>query len=122
CDAACLGQGCEFEGASACAPGSVTACDSNCNAICSTNTPTSTPTETPTNTPTATPTNTPTATPVPAGGKCMDTAQCAPGLTCEDNICPPTAPVPASSPTVLLLILSALAAIGVLALRSDRQL
>jgi hypothetical protein len=121
CEADCLDRKCEFDSASSCV-GTVTGCDSDCQALCPTDTPTSTPTETPTNTPTATPTITPTATPVPAGGSCMNTAQCAPGLTCQNNICRATAPAPATSPTGLLFILGALAAIGVLALRSDRRL
>ena len=103
CDADCLDRKCDFEGATSCVGGTLTGCDSNCQPICPTDTPISTPTQTPTNTPTATPTITPTATPVPAGGSCTDTAQCAPGLTCQNNICTATAPAPATSPTGLLL-------------------
>jgi len=109
CDTACAERGCDFEGASSC-PGTVAGCDGDCQAICATETPT------------VTPTTTPTATPVPVGGSCTDTAQCAPPLICQNNICATTAPVRAISPMGLLFIVGALAALGVLALPRDRRL
>ena len=105
CAADCFQRSCNFENASSC-PGGAADCDGSCQAVCATETPTSTPTQTPT------------ATPVPPLGSCTETAQCAPGLACQNNICTALAPAPATSRTGLLVILGALAAIGVLALKS----
>lgn len=116
CTADCNDMDCDVESDFVCINGTFGGCDTGCNPICATETPTNTPTGTPTDTPTATPTNTP----VPQGGSCTDTAQCAPGLTCQHNICTDAAPAPASSPAGLLIGLGLLAAIAALAIGKRR--
>ena len=100
--------------------------------------PTSTPTPTSTATSTPTQTATETQTPIPQGGGCVDTSQCAAGLSCNQVCCdqPCTAPgtscvlpgqvgtcaavpaaaAPAASHSGLLLMLGALLGVGAAAL------
>ena len=113
---------CDVASSQVCAVGVFAGCDSECGAIC--NTPVPTPSQTATATATATVTQTPsstatvtqTSTPVAIGGACMDTAQCAPGLVCVNNICSPTG-APASSPRGLAIAAGLLALIAAFALR-----
>lgn len=90
------------------------------NSCLATRTPSATPTTTPTASPSITPartaTATPTNTPVPNGGECMTPSQCASGI-CISGICQgPTAGVPATSSSGLLLGVIVLVALGGLAL------
>ena len=79
-------------------------------------TPTTTPSASPSITPTRTATATPANTPVPNGGECMTPSQCASGI-CTNGICQgPTAGVPATSSSGLLLAVIVLVALGGLAL------
>ena len=113
CALLCFNMGCAVATENVCAVGVFAGCDSGCNAICNP------PPATPSQTPTATSTGTPTGTPVPNGGSCMDTAQCAPGLVCVNNICSPTG-APASSPRGLAIAAGLLALIAAFALRRRR--
>ena len=120
----CLGASadCEFECADfddcqvasiqVCVDGSFGGCDVGCNPICATPTATAMAS--------STATGTPTNTPVGMGGSCLTTADCAPGLSCENNVCAATG-APASSPAGLVVGAGLLAAIAALALRGQRQ-
>jgi MYXO-CTERM domain-containing protein len=115
CDADCADYDeCGVENDFVCVNGTFGGCEDGCNPICET--PTATPTATATQTSTATATRTPVA----IGGSCMDTAQCAPGLSCVNSICTPPG-VPAVSPTGMVIAVGLLALIAAVAMRQRRR-